>query len=93
MHNPGAATTDKIVKNVEEVAKEENKRGPEIFSSVYVPKKEEKVEEIKNEETDDEEFELPTLKKGIEAKKEEIDIPKLNDYNLDEISGETYNIR
>ena len=84
---------DKIVKNVEEVAKEENKRGPEIFSSVYVPKKEEKVEEIKNEETDDEEFELPTLKKGIEAKKEEIDIPKLNDYNLDEISGETYNIR
>jgi hypothetical protein len=80
---------DKIIQNVEEVKKEEQKRGPEIFSSVYVSEKEEKVENVK--ETEDEEFELPTLKK-VEDKKESIDVPKLNDFNLDEISGETYNI-
>lgn len=85
---------NKIVRNVEEVSKEETKRGPEIFSSVYAPVKEDvKESNQKAMESDDEEFDLPTLKKDVENETEDIDIPKLNDYNLDKISGETYNIR
>lgn len=85
---------DKIVQNVEEVKKEEKKIGPEIFSSVYAPSNEEvKEDRPKDLESDDEEFELPTLKKEVEKEAEDIDVPKLADYNLDEISGETYNIR
>ena len=85
---------DKIVQNVEEVKKEEKKIEPEIFSSVYAPLREEVREDRpKDLESDDEEFELPTLKKEVQKETKDIDVPKLNDYNLDEISGETYNIR
>lgn len=100
---------DEIIKSVEEAKPEPTyTKGPEIFSSVYVPKKEvveEPVMELpKVEVSDDEfEFELPTLKKEVEEKVEptkvveevqedEIEMPVLNDYNLDELSGETYMI-
>ena len=36
----------------------------------------------------DDDIELPTLKKDVE----EIEKPVLNDYNLNDLSGETYNI-
>ena len=105
---------DEIVKDVEEV-KQNNTytKGPQIFSSVYVPEKKEETielkEEIKVEEPVEEkielvkpavdeelDFELPTLKKE-EVKEEpkfeeKIEMPVLNDYNLDELSGETYTI-
>ena len=61
----------------------------EVFSSVYTP--EEKVEEPKIEmpaPKNDDDIELPTLKKDVE----EIEKPVLNDYNLNDLSGETYNI-
>lgn len=97
---------DEIVKSVEETKKEQTfTKGPEIFSSVYVPEKEvelPKVEEPK-EVKNDLGFELPTLKKATpvkepkeeivqEVKEEKIEMPVLNDYNLDNLSGETYNI-
>lgn len=88
---------EEIVKEVEEV-KEESKvesynKGPQIFSSVYVPDKTEEIEMPKVEvakEDDELDFELPVLKK--EVKEETIEMPMLNDYNLDNLSGETYNI-
>lgn len=85
---------DDILNSANEVSKEELPKeaftkGPEIFSSVYVPKKEEVVEE--NNSSDDLDIELPTLKK--EVNNDNMDIPKLNDYNLDNISGESYNIK
>jgi len=103
---------DEIVKSVEETKKPENTytRGPQIFSSVYVPEKEDvKVEEEPKIEipeikeipkTNDEmDFELPTLKKDVkveeetEIKEEKIEMPVLNDYDLDNLSGETYDIK
>lgn len=111
---------DEIVKGVEETKKEQTyTRGPEIFSSVYVPKKEEvelpKVEinesvEPKVQPLNDLGIELPTLKKEVveepkieeptpvieapveEKTEEKIEMPVLNDYNLDSLSGEIYNI-
>ena len=97
---------DEVVKEVEEVKNTTNySKGPQIFSSVYVPeKKEEPKEEIElpkievevEKALEDLEFELPTLKKEepkvVEETKEEIEKPILNDYNLDELSGETYTI-
>jgi len=89
---------DEIVKEVEEVKQNESyTKGPQIFSSVYVPEKKEEVKEekieipVSTEETDDIGFELPSLKKE-EAKKEVIEKPILTDYNLDELSGESYTI-
>ena len=85
---------------IKEEKREEKKfkPGPQIFSSVFVNNNEEKKEDIKQEEKaeikaenkkvslftieDEEELELPTLKK--EEKKESV--------NLDNITGETYNI-
>jgi len=89
---------DEIVKDVEEVKLNESyNKGPQIFSSVYVPeKKEEPVIEMPKaeipavKEEEDLGFELPSLKK--EETKEEIEVPVLNDYNLDELSGESYTI-
>jgi len=112
---------DEIIKSVEETKKENTyQRGPQIFSSVYVPQKE--VEEPKVEipapvipsdsSMDDLGIELPTLKKEVvedvpvvespiveeapvaekETKDEQIEMPVLNDYNLDSLSGEIYNI-
>jgi len=100
---------DEIVKDVEETKKEQTyTKGPEIFSSVYVPKKEEvelpkvDIPEVKEPVNNDLDFELPTLKKDVvaepkeepveEVKEEKIEMPVLNDYNLDSILGETYNI-
>lgn len=99
---------DEIVKSVEETKKEQTyTKGPEIFSSVYVPEKEEvelpKVEESKVKVENDLGFELPTLKKTTpveepkeevitEIKEEKIEMPVLHDYNLDNLSGETYTI-
>ena len=80
---------EEIIKNVEQVIKddhEEVKKGPEVFSSVYVP---EKNNEVVKEDSDDE-IELPTLKKDI---KENSEIPQINSFNFDEISGETYDIK
>lgn len=104
---------DEIVKGVEEVKKEQTyTKGPEIFSSVYVPKKEEvelpkvEVKEVKSIVEKDLEFELPTLKKvpevepviqkeeiKEEVREEKIEMPVLNDYDLDNLSGETYTIK
>ncbi len=79
-------------------------KGPEIFSSVYVPEKEESSSESKAQSTiikdDDIEIELPALKKEVnEEKKEEpqietpeVEKPILTDYKLDELAGETYTI-
>lgn len=95
---------DEVIKEVEEVKQTENyNRGPQIFSSVYVPEQKEepaiempKLEiptQVVEEEMD---FELPTLKKEDEKieepVKEKIEVPILNDYNLDNLSGETYTI-
>ena len=77
----------------EEKEEKKFKPGPQIFSSVFVSNNEIKPEEntkIKDENkkvslfsiADEEEIELPTLKK--EEKKESV--------NLDNITGETYNI-
>jgi len=91
---------DEIIKSVEETKKEQTySKGPEIFSSVYVPEK--KVEDISKTEIKEEEeldFELPTLKKEVvkeqkeDITEEKIEIPILTDYNLDELSGESYTI-
>lgn len=96
---------DEVVKEVEEVKNTNNySKGPQIFSSVYVPEKKEEKEEIElpkvevevEKALEDLEFELPTLKKEepkvVEENNEKIEIPVLNDYNLDELSGETYTI-
>jgi len=96
---------DEIVKDVEEVKQNETyTKGPQIFSSVYVPEKKEEVKEekieipVSNEEDEDLGFELPSLKKEepkqeiVENKEEEIEKPILTDYNLDELSGESYTI-
>lgn len=94
---------DVPVFNFEEVVKEETKKEepiikePQIFSSVYVPPKKEEVKEPKVEipvpSKEELDFELPALKK-VETKSEEkkIEKPILNNYNLDELSGETYTI-
>ena len=88
------------VKLKEPEVKEENiYKAPEIFSSVYAPPKEEESleSEIPVPTKEELEFELPTLKKEVvEEKKdinEKIEKPVLNDYNLDELSGETYEIK
>ena len=85
---------DEITSGVEEIKEEHEdiSRPAEVFSSVYAPQKEEielpKLEEA-NTKKDDLNIELPTLKKDAE---EEIEKPELNDYNLDNIIGEDYNI-
>ena len=82
---------DEIVKEAEEVKQNESyNKGPQIFSSVYVPEKKEetKIEIPIIKEEEDLGFELPTLKKD----EEKIEVPLLNDYNLDELSGESYTI-
>lgn len=90
---------DDIMKDVGDVKLVERyiNREP-IFSSVYVPEKEEikeeKLEIPVEKAMDDLEFDLPTLRKDEkeETNVDEIDVPILKDYNLDELSGETYNI-
>lgn len=93
---------ENIMKDIEDTKEVEVKEKPinnePIFSSVYVPEKEE-AEPIKEEipvekAMEDLEFELPSLKKEEteENNREEIEVPILKDYNLDELSGETYNI-
>ena len=84
---------DEIASGVEEIkeeTKENDFKPSEVFSSVYGPQKEEvelpKLEEEKPKK-DDLDIELPTLKK-----EEKIEKPELNDYNLDNISGEDYNL-
>jgi len=83
-----------LVKEVEEVKKNDYSKGPQIFSSVYVPEPKEEIKEeqkvVTNSFDEDMEFELPTLKET--PKEEKIEVPVLNDYNLDELAGETYNI-
>ena len=97
---------DEIVKSVEETKKTENyKRGPQIFSSVYIPSQKEETPKIeeptkKIETTDNLGMDLPSLKKEPviennqqqEKQEDKIELPMLNDYNLDELSGETYTI-
>lgn len=82
---------DEIVSGVEEIKQENDSKPTEVFSSVYVPEKEEvelpKIEENKVKD-DDLDIELPTLKK----EEEKVELPELNDYNLDNIAGEDYNI-
>lgn len=92
---------DEIVRGIEEskkeqpapVKKEEVNRGPEIFSSVYVKEKEElptmKMETPEINDNDDIDLELPNLKK---ESSEPLEKPVLNDFNLDDLSGETYTI-
>lgn len=90
---------DEIVKDVEEVKQNETyTKGPQIFSSVYVPEKKEEVKEekieipVSKEEDEDLGFELPSLKKEEPKQEELIEKPILTDYNLDELSGESYTI-
>lgn len=84
------------IKEEVETPKPEIQRGPQIFSSVYAPKQEdvEAKEEVKVPSSDELDIELPILKSSIEKNKEEkIEPPVLQDYNLDSISGETYDIK
>lgn len=89
---------ESIMKDIEEVKVEEKLVNNEpVFSSVYAPKKEEVdvQEEIPVARAmEDLEFELPSLRKEKveDTKVNEIEVPILKDYNLDELSGETYNI-
>lgn len=91
---------EEIMKDVESTKKEEPVKAPEIFSSVYVPEKEvieETKEEVK-ELSSELDFELPTLKKEVQeepktVEEEKIEMPELTDYNLDNLSGETYTIK
>lgn len=95
---------DEVVKDVEEIVPAQNySKGPQIFSSVYVPEKKPEIEESKKDipaeikeepvkQKSNDEFELPSLKKE-EPKEEKIEKPILTDYNLDELSGETYTIK
>lgn len=85
---------DEIVKNTEEIKKEEKIEVPkptEVFSSVYAPEKRKIVDY--NNDFEEDEFELPTLKKDYEEPRKQLDVPELNDYNLDSISGESYDIK
>ena len=90
---------DEIVNGVEEIKEEENMVkqsepfNSEVFSSVYAPEKETielPKKEEKNIQNDEMKIELPSLKK--EKEEEKIEKPILNDYNLDNINGEDYNI-
>lgn len=91
---------EEIMKDIEETKTEEPVKGPEIFSSVYVPEKElteEPKEEVK-ESSSEMDFELPTLKKEVQeeskpVEEEKIEMPVLTDYNLDNLSGESYTIK
>lgn len=88
---------EELVKEVEEVKQNETyTKGPQIFSSVYVPEKKEEVKEEKIEVPSSNEedlgFELPSLKKEEPKQEELIEKPILTDYNLDELSGESYTI-
>lgn len=66
-----------------------------VFSSVFVPPVDNTNKEVSDidiptkEELD---MELPVLKKEEEKETEEVAMPELKDYKLDELSGETYNI-
>ncbi len=90
---------DDITKEMEIPAKEEAKADvKEEQKEVELPTKKEEVSVPTKEELD---FELPMLKKEFKEEKqsddlkditEEIEIPKLNNYDLDSISGEFYNI-
>lgn len=106
---------DEVVKEVEEVKNTNYNKGPQIFSSVYVPEKKIEIEEPKIEipvekdeieipvekpsekveqtNTSEFSFELPSLKKEEQKVEEKIERPILTDYNLDELSGETYTIK
>ena len=91
---------EEIVKDVENVKNTSTQnsysKGPQIFSSVYVPEKKEeipeKVEVPVEKALEDISFELPTLK-NEEKENGEIKVPELTDYNLNELSGETYTIK
>lgn len=99
-----AFNLDEVVRNAQETKVEEQSisKRPEIFSSVYVPpRKEENIvpevepkKEIPVPSKEDLDFELPALKKSIvkEEQEEKIELPILNEYNLDDLSGETYTI-
>lgn len=78
-------TEEEIKTTMEDAHQVEEIKTPEVFSSVFVADK----EEVNNKPADDDlDFELPTLKKEFTEKKEEpMDMPNLND-----LSGETYNI-
>ena len=86
----------------EEVEEIRNTERKEVFSSVFTETPKEEKEEVKEEpdyktnfEIEDLDFEMPVLKKTEEIKeeKEELEVPVINDYNLDSISGETYDIK
>ncbi len=97
---------DEIVESVNEVKKEQTyNKGPEVFSSVYAPSKDEpKVsvepsidlphvsvrEEVKVPSKEELDIELPTLKKDSEK---EMEMPALNNYDLDNLTGESYNVK
>lgn len=69
--------------------KEESNLEDVDFSKIDIP---EKRDEVKVPTMEELEIELPSLKKDFqdEEKNEQIDMPVLNDYNLDDLSGETY---
>ena len=80
----------------------EPEKNVQVFSSVYVPLKEEETDEVKSEsnteDTDDEDdFDLPQLKSGEDKKEEkpveeEVKEEPFNTVNIDSISGESYEI-
>lgn len=83
---------DDVLKSVETAKSEEAHRAPEVFSSVYAPSKDDIKNTQESVSNDDLDIELPSLKKKIDVEKNEIEVPKLNDYNLDSLAGETYTI-
>ncbi len=78
---------DSIVQKVNEPQNVEIPKEREVFSSVYTPEtqKEESIEMPSIKEEDEEDIELPTLKKEVED-------AKINDYNLNDLTGEFYTI-
>ena len=87
---------DEVIRNVESFVGDEHhevQKGPEVFSSVYIP--EEKKEIPKQEIVEEDEIELPILKKDVKEKsiEEKIEIPEITNFNFEDISGETYNIK
>ena len=77
---------DSIVNTASEIKNVELPKEREVFSSVYVPEnKQEPSIEVPVVKEEEEDIELPTLKKEVEE-------AKINDYNLNDLTGEFYTI-
>ena len=76
---------DAIVNTASEIKNVELPKVREVFSSVYTPESKKEEVEVSNIKEEEEDIELPTLKKEVEE-------AKINDYNLNDLTGEFYTI-